>query len=191
MGHNTAASLSGRGLTPAIPERTTYVSLGAVTVGIEPIVMTDASVSAFRETRGIDLPTARKLMDDYDVNGGTVRESGVSIHVYGDEDGEPAEYLRFDCFAQVPHYHYVYAAPEKRPVRVHLDTTANGEPVPWALERLRTRLAQMLENAGASHLAGQVGQTEIEAAMPSITAAAQDVLAGVPAPNGEWVSEPG
>ncbi len=190
MGHNNSASLPGRGLTPAIPERTKYIQAGAVTLGIEPIVMTDDSVAAFHATRGIDLATARKLADGYEANGGAVRESGISIHVYGDEEGESAEYLRFDCFAQVPHYHYVYASGEVKPGRIHLDTIADGEPVAWALERLRTRLVQMLEYAGAHDLAGRVDGAEIEAAMPGITAAAQDVLSQVPPPNAKWIPDP-
>ena len=177
-------------LTPAIPERTKYIAAGAVTVGVEPIVMTDDSVTTFYATRSIDLPTARRLMDDYEARGGAVRESGISIHVFGDANGEPVEYLRFDCFAHIPHYHYIFVSDETEPVRVRLDTTANGEAVPWALERLRTRLPQMLEHAGAHELANQVDQENIEAAMPGITAAAEEVLAKVPAPDAEWVPEP-
>ena len=182
--------MSQKGLTPAIPERTEYIPAGAVTIGIEPIVMTDDTVTTFRATRDIDLPTARKLISDYEAHGGAVRESGICIHVYGGGEREPVEYLRFDCFAHVPHYHYVHVSDEIDPVRVHLDTTANGEAVPWALERLRTRLPQMLEHAGAHKIAGQVDQAEIEAAMPRITAVAESTLAQVPPPNAEWVSEP-
>ena len=106
MTHNDPESLARRGLTPAIPERTTYISAGAITIGIEPIVMTAETVTAFRTNRGIDLPTARQLMNLYELRGGVVRESGVSIHVYGGNDRECEEILRVDCFAHKPHYNY-------------------------------------------------------------------------------------
>ena len=37
---------------------------------------------------------------------------------------------------------------------IHLDPVADGDPLAWALERLRTRLPQMLERAGARRRRG-------------------------------------
>jgi hypothetical protein len=49
-----------------------------------------------------------------------------------------------------------------------LDTTADGDPFQWTLERLRTRLPAMLIRAGAADLALTLDQRDIDAAMPKI-----------------------
>ena len=50
-----------------------------------------------------------QLTEAAGVSGGeaVVDDRGVSLHVYGEQDGEWREFLRFDCFAEDPHYHYV------------------------------------------------------------------------------------
>jgi hypothetical protein len=52
--------------------------------------------------------------------------------------------------ALAPHYHYAWSTDDQY---VALDTTAEGDPLHWTLDRLRTRLPAMLIRAGAGELA--------------------------------------
>jgi len=80
-------------------------------------------------------------------------DQGVCIHVMGTVAGDVKELLRFDCFDQLPHYHY---APLGRNERIFLDKTTAGNPVGWTLRQLRTRLPAMLENAGYGEVASKL-----------------------------------
>ena len=57
-------------------------------------------------------------------------------------------------------------------VIVQFDTTAGGEMLPWALERLRTRLPEMLVETGAGDLAGRVDPQAVAAALAKVEEAA-------------------
>ena len=79
--------------------------------------------------------------------------SGPTIRVLGTDDEH--EYLRFDMFNANAHYHYEpprVTGDEKERILL-LDTVAEGEPVAWAMDRLRDRLAPMLTEAGGGRLA--------------------------------------
>ena len=92
----------------------------------------------------------------------------MCIHVLGPgRDGALVEYLRLDCFDDEPHYHYVYND-ERAQDRVFLDPTLEGDPMEWALDRLRTRMPEVLDKVGAPELAAQVDQAALDAAMPEI-----------------------
>lgn len=80
-------------------------------------------------------------------------DEGVAIHVYAELEGKHTELLRFDCFNDAPHYHY---GPDSRDERLFLDCTADGDPIPWVLERLRTRMVPMLVRAGYPDTARQL-----------------------------------
>jgi hypothetical protein len=84
---------------------------------------------------------------------------GVTFHVRGADDGH--EYLRFDCFPDVPHYHYLPPPGDVQHV-VDFDTAAHGEMLPWALECLRHRLPAMLGEVGAEGLAAQLDQGSVD-----------------------------
>jgi hypothetical protein len=82
-----------------------------------------------------------------------VEVSGPTIRVVGADDDH--EYLRFDMFNRDAHYHYMSpstGADERVERVVVLDTVAEGDPVSWAIERLRSRLAPMLANAGGQRV---------------------------------------
>ena len=117
----------------ADPAKTTYISAGPLTFGIE-----------YRHLR---------------------TDQGICIHVFGDLNDKEEEFLRFDCFERAPHYHYAWSANDQY---VALDTTAEGDPLEWTLERLRTRLPAMLIRAGAGELARTLDQRDIDAALPTI-----------------------
>lgn len=78
---------------------------------------------------------------------------GPTIRVVGADDDH--EYLRFDMFNRDAHYHYMSPsteADEQVERVVVLDTVAEGDPVSWAIGRLRGRFAPMLANAAGQRL---------------------------------------
>ena len=81
---------------------------------------------------------------------------GLSLHVVAKADGH--EYLRFDLFDDPPHYHYNHPVIDGRYTNnvVDFDTASNGPMLDWTLERLRTRLPEMLREAGGAGIADQV-----------------------------------
>jgi hypothetical protein len=82
-----------------------------------------------------------------------ILDGGASLHVLGSDDR--VEYLRFDCFDNEPHYHYIRAA-EGRNIVVRFDDVAEGDPLDWTVSRVRNRLPEMLEHVGATDLAERV-----------------------------------
>lgn len=147
---------------PPVEAHTEYVDAGAVRFGVEYRLLDDAiaAASSTESARGSD-STAGASFDD----------RGVSIHVFGVEPEGPLEYLRFDCFDEDPHYHYV-SWKDKSNEMLHIDPVAEGDPLRWALERLRTRLPQMLARAGAGHIASRLDPSRIDEALPRVAEAA-------------------
>lgn len=147
---------------PPIEAHVTWFDAGAIRIGVEYRLLNDAIAAA------ADLPAA-----DGDERGQTtdLDDRGVSLHVFGTQDGEQREFLRFDCFEEDPHYHYV-SVRETSNVVAHLDPAANGDPLTWSLEAIRTRLPQMLCRAGAEDVAAQVEPAAVEEVLPRVTEAA-------------------
>jgi hypothetical protein len=112
-------------------------------------------VSLVVESRDLvdDAKRLRPEGEDVDVDSLQFNDYGASLHVVGRDDG--VEHLRFDCFADLPHYHYIAAA-EGRNTICRLDEFAEGDPIAWTVDRLRTRLPDMLRYAGATELADAV-----------------------------------
>ena len=93
-----------------------------------------------------------------------VDASGPTIRVVGTDDEH--EYLRFDMFNVNAHYHY---EPPGHPERViALDTVAEGEPVVWAIDRLRDRLGPMLTEAGGQRLLDTLEQDTLTPAISDV-----------------------
>lgn len=80
---------------------------------------------------------------------------GPSIHVFNSDHSE--EYLRFDVFGKVLHYHYILNEPNHN-ILWGYDPDTNGPMIPWAIQALRDRLSTMLRCAGAHAIATEVEQ---------------------------------
>ena len=78
---------------------------------------------------------------------------GATLHVCGTDDG--LEYLRFDCFENEPHYHYIEPAAGANTV-VRIDELAVGDPIDFSLAAVEHRLPDMLRNCGVAGLADEV-----------------------------------
>ena len=151
---------------PWIPEHTEMISAGVLTIGVGHRVLDEATAKAYLDEVGyVRRPTPTTTTVNAPIDG---RDAGVCIHVLGPgRDGDLVEYLRLDCFDDEPHYHYVYND-ERAQDRVFLDPTLDGDPMEWALDRLRTRMPEVLTKVGAPELAAQVDPGAIEAALPEV-----------------------
>jgi hypothetical protein len=56
---------------------------------------------------------------------------------------------------------------------VEFDVVAHGDMLPWALDRIRTRLPEMLTEAGGTHLVAGLDQKSIEQALERVAPMAQ------------------
>jgi hypothetical protein len=81
---------------------------------------------------------------------------GPSIHVFNADRSE--EYLRFDVFGRVLHYHFILNDLNHN-ILWGYDPAANGPMIPWATAALRERLPALLREAHAYDLATEVEQT--------------------------------
>ncbi len=142
---------------PPIAAHSTRFEAGAVEIWVEYRLLDDA------------IAAAHTVLQGYEGEIETIDDRGVSLHVFGEvEVGEPkVELLRFDCFDEDPHYHYVSYA-RKTNEMVHIEPAAMGDPLQWALERIRTRLPQMLARAGADGLSARVDVPAVEAILPKV-----------------------
>jgi hypothetical protein len=147
---------------PAFEERTARFVAGVVTIGVEYRLLDEATILEFY---GSDARAKFGNVAPAGI-GDVVQEDGLCLHVFGTDDG--LEYVRFDCFDDAPHYHYLDPhAP--RNVVVEYDAVANGPMVDWALHALRTRLPAMVGHAGAVAVAASVDPAEIARVLPDVT----------------------
>ena len=145
---------------PPIEAHCSFFEAGAVTIGVEYRLLTDDIVNQHMDKQGEHM------------NLGPLDDRGVSLHVYGKgANGERVEHLRFDCFDEDPHYHYVDWDEGNNDI-VQVDQVADGDSLAWALDRIRNRLPQMLERAGANETANKVDTTALEAVLPRVSEAA-------------------
>jgi hypothetical protein len=151
---------------PAFVENTAMFVAGAITIGVEYRHLDEAVILAFYG------PDARAKFDNITPAGmgAVVEEDGVALHVFGTEDG--AEYLRFDCFDDAPHYHYLDPA-TPRNVVVDYDAVAGGPVLSWALNAIEFRVGAMLAHAGAAALAARVDADVVGATMVQVREAAK------------------
>jgi hypothetical protein len=142
-------------MIPLVHERCVSVPAGPLRFVVEARHLDDQAVAG-NLRREATVP-ADQLFDDY----------GPTLHVFGAADG--IEHLRFDCFANKPHYHYVREAGSVNIV-CRIDQHAEGDPVEWTIGRIRQRLPELLEYCGVTQLAEQVRAQEKQ-----ILAAVDDV----------------
>ena len=123
---------------PPVEAQTRYFDASPISIGVQYRLLDDAIVAASRIETAMGNASGPSEFDD----------RGVALHIFGSVDGERLEYLRFDCFDEDPHYHYICWRDRSNRM-IHIDPIAEGDPLDWALERIRTRLPQRLEFAGA------------------------------------------
>jgi len=145
---------------PPVEEQTEVFDAGVVSFGVEYRLLNDAIAAA-----------SEVVTAGGDASGASFDDRGVSLHVFAEVRGRREEVLRFDCFQEDPHYHYVCWEARSNEM-LHVDPVADGDPLAWALERIRTRLPQMLERAGAGEAASRVDLRRVDAVLPRVAEAA-------------------
>ena len=86
-------------------------------------------------------------------------DQGLCVQVFGQAEGQDTEILRFDCFDQMPHYHY---GPANHNIRLNMDKTTVGNPFGWTLDNLRHKLPAMIQRAGYADLAAAVEANPVD-----------------------------
>jgi hypothetical protein len=160
---------------PPTEERTTWFPAGNLRFGVEYRRLTDAVAAAAQLEAAVgDERGQTEALDD----------RGVSIHVSGQQDGEEREFLRFDCFREDPHYHYI-SWRDKSNEMLHMDPHAVGDPVEFALECVGHRLTQLLSRAGAADVAATMDADAVKRTLRDVRAEAMRLRAANPEPAGD------
>ena len=100
----------------------------------------------------------------------TDEDHGPAIRVFGHVDGQDVQLIRFDCFANDPHYHY---DPTGKNRMFHLDPLTMGCPVEFSLTQIANKAQAMIESAGFAHAATGVNQDKIADGIEDIRQAIQ------------------
>ena len=132
---------------PMVTEHCIPVDAGAVQLVVESRKLTNEIINAAIGGAADDsIP-----FDDF----------GATLHVCGTADG--LEHLRFDCFENEPHYHYIEQANGANTV-VRIDELAVGDPIDFSLACVEHHLPDMLRHCGLDELAdtvaGQPGKVD-------------------------------
>ena len=137
-------------LIPPMEHHTRWFDAGPVSIGVE----------------------ARALGDEQ------VLVRGPSIHVCNASRDE--EYLRFDVFGSVLHYHYIDNANQANTLWGY-DPAVNGPMIDWACNALADRLPTLLRGAGAHALAKVVEEQGWDCSvLADVACAATEALAPSP-----------
>ena len=126
---------------PMVTEHCVAVDAGAVQLVVESRKLTNEIIAdASRDGVEPEIP-----FDDF----------GATLHVCGAADG--LEHLRFDCFENEPHYHYIEQANGANTV-VRIDELAVGDPLEFSLACVEHHLPDMLRHCGVADLADEVAR---------------------------------
>ena len=143
---------------PPVAEHTQIIEIGpALSIGVEYRIITNELVEAIGKKPSAEIEN--------------LSDTGVSLHVYVNAADGNLERLRFDCFAEAPHYHYLSWA-ERKNDHVFIDPALHHDVLAWVLELIRTRLPHMLRKTGLDNVDSLVDQRLLEAIMPRVTEAA-------------------
>jgi hypothetical protein len=137
---------------PVVEDKTEYIDAGPIVFAIEQReVPADLMVKFYEQVAAAGASVDHNVGDT----------GGLTVHVFGRRGAGLTEYLRFDCFPENPHYHYIYDDGTGQEI-LDVDTVANGDPLAWALRSVRTRLRPMLEKVHAADLVDEAGEAAVE-----------------------------
>ncbi|SNQ51745.1 conserved hypothetical protein [Frankia canadensis] len=161
------------GPIPIVEDETTFVPAGVLEIGYATRIVDSKAIARSASVLGAvdDGRTAEQTeayLRELDEN----PPGGVALHVR--EASTHREYLRFDCFDDGPHYHYI-VEPDVAQTIVGYDVDANGPVYPWALERLRHHLPALLTRAGRPDLAARLDPDAIAAAVDAVARGVADL----------------
>jgi hypothetical protein len=149
---------------PALMTHTELYSAGPIQLGVEYRLLNEEIIAEefgpdAREQFGKNVPPDMQSQVD---------EDGVSIHVFNKTGRR--EFLRFDCFEDYPHYHYIENDVGHQTVHGY-DAAAHGPMDEWVIECITLRLPEMLRKAGEAKLAQELDPHAIEQILPQVVLA--------------------
>jgi hypothetical protein len=100
------------------------------------------------------------------------RYFGPTTRVFGQQNGEWTEMLRFDDFVDVPHYH----APAESDVAIMLDVPTQGEPIEFYMDVLSSKLPEHLPGLGFGDVLPTIDNDVVRMNLPTLRAAMSSVL---------------
>jgi hypothetical protein len=143
---------------PPLEKNTERFQAGPVQFGVEYRTFTDEVILGNYEGDAESQAIVQKNHDEW----GHFRDQGVSIHVF---DGETdTELLRFDCFPEGAHYHYIYPSRGELDI-VPYDSLANGDMRTWVMSTLADKLPALLAAVGEEDLAVAVDMDLVRAVL--------------------------
>jgi len=154
---------------PPVEDHLIRFHAGAVDFGVEYRHLTDDIVSAHTSTKPEQAAMVAAARESRGNTGIAIDDQGVTVHVF--DAGTGLEHLRFDCFEEDPHYHYI--TPGSHHVGVGFDEAANGDCLAWVLLAIRDRLPEMLRITGADDLAARVDPVAVAEVLDQVGAAAR------------------
>ena len=98
-------------------------------------------------------------------------DQGVAVLVTGKADGKDTMLLRFNCFDIEKSYIY---GPEKKNKLCRMDPIVDGNPIGWTIKQLRTKLPEMLRQAGYPDIADKVDVELIAGALSQVESTARE-----------------
>lgn len=141
------------------PQAATYLQRGQ-TFSFMPIPMIERNAEWF-DAGPVSFAVEVRVLAGMDEAAGA-GAGGGTIHVFGPDHEE--EWVRFDCFDDEPHYHYLDQRAKLNTVWTY-DSGVNGPMAPWAISALRTNLSSILRTAGADDLADRVEREGVDASV--------------------------
>lgn len=129
---------------------------GSISIGVESRLL-NAEIVASLGLSEVVKQTEYNITED----------SGVSLHVYAKADGGDFERLRFDCFRNDPHYHYISMKQKHQDV-IHLDPVVNEDVLGWALDNISKRLPRMLARADVDDAEQLVAASDMARILPQV-----------------------
>ncbi len=135
-----------------------------------------------KHNRGTDIFEAGSFRFGLEMRKQAGGDGGLAIHVLADLAGTPGrtymeetELLAFDCFRELPHYHY---GPRNKNHRIFWDKTLVPDPLEWTLEAFRTgKLRDMIERAGSPGVAADYDQSIVDEIFPELAQRARAIQA--------------
>ena len=109
------------------------------------------------------LPDTAGAWDVMIMGGAIAADHGGTLEVYGEVDGKAVELLKFDCFANGPHWHRCY--PGRADEITQLAPASADEALQFAMETLRTRFGSLIEEQGFGALRAATDEPAITAAL--------------------------
>ena len=154
----------------AFPQYTVRIAAGAVTFGVEYRHLDEATILAEYGSDGRELFDGKRPAG----MGEIIEEDGLALHVFDASSGD--ELLRFDCFDDAAHYHFLTPS-QSRNVVIEHDSAVEGPLLDWALRELRKDLRGMLTEAGADAVAARVDDDVVAVALDTVEQTARYVVA--------------